>query len=194
MEASITPADLGADWTEADDAGGFFKSSIDDCLTEGDSPLTGSDLYYSGPSFEDGTGEAVISSQTFVFSTEEAARQFTDLRDTEQFADCRHRDDSYDQSFNDDLSDLRLSKSDTAGVDIGGLVAYYEQETVTPDDTVTYVYSHYTFRTGPVVYVVSVSTGVPDDAESAQALHAELTDAINGARSGIDSRLASLDL
>jgi hypothetical protein len=194
--ASVTPADVGTEWSQFRKSGGFVKVD-ESCITDAGTGISESDKFYSGPMFRDTSETAFIYTYSYVFRTEAEAQAFTAMARSEDFLSCKEKADDAAQKKRDAKTFVRMTTTTDAAVGSGGLEAYYvESPGVTnPDGTeqINGSYARYYYRSGRVVYVINVDAGTAAEPE-AQALGARADTAIENVRAAIEGRLQALEL
>jgi hypothetical protein len=195
--ASVQLADLGAGWTEYQKAGGFKAVEKGACNVKFGSPLTTSDQVYVGPMFRDATEQTYVYTNVVVFGADAPAKDFTTVRNTEEFRKCKEAEDNAAQKQRDPKTFVRLDNSPAPPLE-NGLESFYQEEAgvkgADGTDVVNASYARYSIRVGRVVYTISMDTGLPADAAQRDALVAAITKSLNAATAAITTRLDALNV
>lgn len=194
--AVATAADLGTGWTQYRKASGVQPAGKSNCSIKSGSPLKASDKFYAGPTYEDATKTMFAYSAAAVFRSAADAKAYTAILNTPSYQNCKVAQDDAAQKKRDPKTFVKLNETTNAAIGgSSGLEAYYSEnqggKDATGADAPAAEYFRYTYRHGPVVYVIYVDTALPTDQASSTALGQRIADAVNGMNAAIDGRLTA---
>ena len=196
-EAAVaTLADLGAGWTQYQNAGGTQKIDKQDCTIKAGSGFKASDTGYAGAMYRDATETMFAYSGAIVFRNKADAKTYTKLLATPAVQACKVAQDNAAEQKRNSTTFVKIK--DTAVSAVGaprGLEAFYSEyggsKNADGTETLGVEYLRYTYRHGRIVYNLAIDTSLPTDQAATAALSDRLAEVAGSMNSAIEVRLTA---